>query len=70
MPGIVTGAVTAFDAERGLGTVTDDAGNELPFHCTEIADGSRQIAVGTKVAFTTAAGHLGRFEARGIVPLG
>ena len=70
MPAIVTGTISMFDAERGLGTVTDDDGHELPFHCTAVADGSRQIAVGTKVAFTTSAGHLGRVEARGLVPIG
>jgi CspA family cold shock protein len=70
MPAVVTGTVSAFDADRGLGTVTGDDGHELPFHCTAVADGSRQIAVGTKVAFTTAAGHLGRVEARGLVPIG
>ncbi len=68
MPG--TGTVTAFVTERGLGTVTDDGGQELPFHCTAVADGSRRIDVGTKVAFTTAAGHLGRLEARGLVSIG
>lgn len=65
-----TGTVTAFDAERGLGTVADDGGGELPFHCTAIADGTRRIEVGTRVVFTTAAGHLGRTEARGLVPIG
>jgi cold shock CspA family protein len=65
-----TGTVTGFDADRGLGTVADDAGGELPFHCTAVADGSRRVEVGTRVAFTTAAGHLGRVEAKGIVPIG
>jgi cold shock CspA family protein len=64
-----TGTVTAFDTERGLGTVSEDGGGELAFHCTAVADGSRSIEVGTKVAFTTAAGHLGRVEARGLVPI-
>lgn len=69
-PGAVaTGTVTAFDADRGLGTVTTAGGVALPFHCTAIADGSRQIEVGAAVAFTTAAGHLGRLEARELVPV-
>lgn len=63
------GTVTAFDEARGLGTVTDERGVELTFHCTAIADGTRSIAVGTKVAYETAAGHLGRIEARGLVTL-
>jgi cold shock CspA family protein len=66
---VSTGTVTAFDADRGLGTVRDDAGGELPFHCTAIADGSRCIEVGTRVGFGTAAGHLGRTEARRLTPL-
>ena len=62
------GTVTAFDVGRGLGTVTDGAGGEWPFHCTAIADGSRTIAVGARVAFEVVAGHLGRYEARDLVP--
>ncbi len=62
-----TGTVTAFDVDRGLGTVTDVGGRELPFHCTAIADGSRRIEVGTRVTFDTAPGHLGRMEARDLV---
>jgi cold shock CspA family protein len=65
-----TGTVTGFDEPRGLGTVADDNGGELPFHCTAIADGSRTIEVGTKVAFERAPGHLGRMEARGLVTIG
>lgn len=69
MTGLLTGAVTAFDADRGLGTVATDAGRELPFHCTAIADGTRTIEVGARVVFGTAPGHLGRVEARGLVAL-
>lgn len=61
------GVVESFDAERGLGTVRDDAGRILDFHCTAVADGSRRIAVGTAVTFVTAAGHRGRVEARRLV---
>lgn len=56
------GRVTEFDAHRGLGVVTDDAGRAWPFHCIEIADGSREIPVGAEVEFGTIA-KLGRFEA-------
>ena len=35
-----------FDA-AGLGVVRGDDGTAYPFHCTQIADGSRTIAVGT-----------------------
>jgi cold shock CspA family protein len=63
------GEIVAFDAERGLGTVRDAEGRELEFHCTQIADGSRTIAVGAPVVFVVAAGSLGRWEATSIVKL-
>jgi CspA family cold shock protein len=62
------GSVATFDEERGLGTVVTEDGRFLPFHCTAIADGSRTIAVGTRVAFSVVAGHLGRWEAAGLGP--
>lgn len=55
-----TGVVRAFDASRGLGHVGISEGSgddhatvaaEILFHCIEIADGSRQIDVGTPVVF-------------------
>jgi cold shock CspA family protein len=60
------GHVTAFDARRGWGTVTDTAGAAFDFHATAIADGSRRIALGTEVSFVVAPGHRGRYEARGL----
>lgn len=56
------GVVTAFDDDRGYGTVSGEQG-EWFFHCTQIADGSRAIAVGTPVTFSIVAGRLGRWEA-------
>jgi hypothetical protein len=44
------GTVVEFDPERGLGTVSAESGR-YPFHCTELADGSRRIEVGTVVRF-------------------
>lgn len=64
------GDVSAFDDDRGLGTVTDADGREWPFHCTAIADGSRTIDVGTAVVFRPAAGHLGQMEAAHVQPAG
>jgi cold shock CspA family protein len=58
------GVVTAFDDDRGLGTVTGEDGRAWPFHCTAILDGSRFVEVGTAVLFDVAPGHLGRVEAR------
>ena len=60
------GVVEEFDAEVGLGAVIDASGQRFAFHCTEIADGSRRIGVGTQVVFRTGAGRGGRWEAYGI----
>jgi cold shock CspA family protein len=62
------GKVTRFDEERGLGRVVTDDGRSLPFHCAAIADGTRTIQVGTRVAFSVVAGHLGRWEANALAP--
>jgi cold shock CspA family protein len=57
------GVVVAFDDDRGLGTVRADDGDELGFHCTAIADGTRTVPVGRRVTFTVVAGRAGRWEA-------
>ena len=57
------GTVTAFDEAKGYGMVTGDDGVERFFHCTQIADGTRTIAVGTGVTFAVVPGRLGRWEA-------
>jgi len=63
------GRVTSFDQKRGLGTVHDDTtGAEFAFHATAIADGSRRIEEKTRVVFTVAPGHLGRYEAPALIP--
>ena len=67
MLGELTGTVTAFDAERGLGTIESSAGRTFAFHCVEIADGTREIAVGTAVSFGSLP-KLGRYEAANIRP--
>ena len=67
--GLRLGRVTAFDARRGLGTVTDAAGETFDFHATAIADGSRHIATGVAVVFTVSPGHRGRYEARSLLTL-
>ena len=61
------GVVTAFDEATGLGVVTSDEGTVYPFHCTQIADGTRTIVVGTAVTFERVA-RLGRYEAGNITP--
>ena len=65
-----SGRVASFDEARGIGTVSDDAGGEYPFHCTALVDGTRTVAVGAHVMFEIRAGHLGRFEARRIGVVG
>jgi CspA family cold shock protein len=61
------GTVRDFDAERGLGTIAGDDGVTYPFHCAEIADGSRHVDVGARVTFAVIA-KLGRYEAADIAP--
>jgi cold shock CspA family protein len=46
----LTGTVVEFDEHVGLGVV-EAAEQRYPFHCTQIADGTRTIAVGTAVSF-------------------
>ena len=53
-----------------MGVVTDVNGDQFDFHATAIADGSRAIAIGTEVTFVVTPGHRGRYEARGLMPLG
>jgi cold shock CspA family protein len=77
-PGPHAGRVTSFDAQTGLGTLTEDrdaehgdtesGGAVFGFHATAIADGSRSIAVGTAVCFTVTPGQQGRFEASVLLP--
>jgi hypothetical protein len=38
------GTVTAFDSKRGLGEIEGADGRAYPFHCTKIADGTREIS--------------------------
>jgi CspA family cold shock protein len=59
---MLAGSVVKFDREVGLGEVATADGTRYPFHCIEIADGTRDIAVGAAVTFGLVA-KLGRFEA-------
>jgi cold shock CspA family protein len=60
------GTVTTFDKVVGLGEITRDDGSVVTFHCTVIADGSRDIPVGTEVDFDVMC-KLGRYEADHVV---
>jgi cold shock CspA family protein len=60
------GVVVEFDEPRGLGVV-EAGGRAYPFHCTQIADGTRTVEVGTAVTFDVRPGTLGRWEAAAVV---
>ena len=63
------GAVVEFDEAKGYGAVEDASrGEQYFFHCTQIADGTRSIAVGAEVDFDVAAGGMGRWEAVALRP--
>lgn len=77
------GEVASFDDTTGLGSIAlgrvdgldgadgADRAHDLvmfSFHCTQIADGSRTVAIGTKVRFKVIPANLGRFEAGSIEP--
>lgn len=59
------GTVVAFDAAVGLGEVRRADGVRFPFHCIEIADGTRTIEVATPVTFRLLC-KLGRYEAKAV----
>lgn len=59
------GTVTAFDHDRGLGTITGDGGARFEFHCVSIDNGSRTIDAGARVRFTIQR-KLGHHEATAI----
>ncbi len=60
------GTVIAFDEHIGLGRVRLDDGREIPFHCAEIADGSRRVDVGADVRCEIRS-KFGRLEAFALV---
>ena len=61
------GVVAEFDEAAGLGSIDGEDGNSYPFHCIEIADGTRAIDVGAEVEFDVLP-KLGRYEAARIRP--
>jgi CspA family cold shock protein len=69
------GLVSSFDEAIGLGEITipepaHTPAGRYPFHCTQIADGSRVVEVGARVSFRLLAGRDGRWEAADIRPVG
>ncbi len=62
----LSGIVTEFDDDRGLGEIAGDHAR-YPFHCVSIAGGGRTIKVGVSVSFVLIH-KLGRHEAADITP--
>ena len=69
MSGLHIGHVTGFNSHVGTGIVTSDEGQEWMFHLTAIADQSRQIEAGQRVAFLVEAGGPGLWEAKELTKL-
>lgn len=64
-----SGTVTSFDIQIGLGVIRLQDERELPFHCTNLADGSREVSEQQKVNFELFFHPRGRFEAKNIVKI-
>jgi cold shock CspA family protein len=62
VPDRVEATVTAFDEAVGLGTARLGDGREVPFHATQLRDGTRRVDVGARVSGVVVAWHLGRDE--------
>ena len=62
---MLSGTVTEFSDDRGLGTITTGEGRPYLFHVIEIADGTRTIEVGRPVTFQPLP-KFGRMQAAGI----
>jgi CspA family cold shock protein len=60
------GEVAEFDEYVGLGTIEGEDGNRYPFHCTQIADGTRTVPVGAAVTFGVMPGRMGQWEATAV----
>jgi CspA family cold shock protein len=69
---LLEGRVVSFDEGVGLGEIAavghGGPAQQYRFHCTQIADGSRVVAVGAPVSFRLLAGRDGRWEAADIRP--
>jgi cold shock CspA family protein len=63
-----SGVIHEFNPDTGLGRIDSADGRQFGFHLTQIADGTRTIAVHTHVGFDVVAGRLGQWEAINIEP--
>ena len=68
MKAVYSGRIASFDDFAGRGEIEAGGGMRFPFHCTAIADGTREIAPGTRVKFEVTPG-LGRWEAAALEPV-
>ena len=59
------GVVDSYDTAAGYGAIRD-GGDCWWFHCTAIADGTREIGDGAAVTFAVTAGRRGRWEATAV----
>jgi CspA family cold shock protein len=66
----VRGRVVEFDEHRGWGAIEADSGIRYEFHCTQIADGTRRVALDAVVEFELRWGDRGRTEATAITVTG
>jgi hypothetical protein len=57
------GVVAAFDEHVGLGEIALADGRLVGFHSTQLADGSRRVQVGARVAVRVLRWHRGELEA-------
>jgi hypothetical protein len=64
---VLHGRVEAFDEKRGDGLIRSDSGVGFYFHCVNIADGSRSVALHQNVSARRAVGHLGYDQALDVV---
>ena len=65
----VCGTVVSFDTAAGLGIVAGAGGGKWWFHCTQIADGTREIDAKTEVTFVVAPARMGGWQAVEVTPL-
>ncbi len=65
----IQGVVTEVDEHVGLGLIHVEGRGLLPFHCINIVDGSRTIALDANISAEVFRHPRGRFEAREIVCL-
>jgi len=64
----IRGTVTEFDESRGLGVLRSDLGAHYGFHCVDIADGSRTIAVNARVRTVRHVGLSGHDDVVAVEP--